>query len=219
MDAMAKYATGSSKSVLKNAIDLCDKIGVPHKITEIGKERIRRAGEKILEELTAKNTKEEGRGLFSDSDRERVRDVRAFRGSKDLDVGFRVLKLDESNMKDVYFPASDYNKELVESIKNNIKEDRNDMDLLYGCLLDWKLPLSLPHTHEEIDGVTVHTYHGGALIACFADTVSDEVVKEIAKRKPLRAVFRDSSFADSPSKINVEEIFKLLAPGTSVKVI
>ena len=191
-------------------------------ICEIGKERIRRAGEKILEELTAKdakNTKEEGRGLFSDSDRERVRDVRAFRGSKDLDIGFRVLKLDESNMKDVYFPASDYNKELVESIKNNIKEDRSDMDLLYGCLLDWKLPLSLPHTHEEIDGVTVHTYHGGALIACFADTVSDEVVKEIAKRKPLRAVFRDSSFADSPSKINVEEIFKLLAPGTSVKVI
>ena len=185
-------------------------------ICEIGKERIRRAGEKILEELTAKNTKEEGRGLFSDSDREMVR---AFRGSKDLDVGFRVLKLDESNMKDVYFPASDYNKELVESIKNNIKEDRSDMDLLYGCLLEWGLPLSLPHTHEEIDGVTVHTYHGGALIACFADTVSDEVVKEIAKRKPLRAVFRDSSFADSPSKINVEEIFKLLAPGTSVKVI
>ena len=185
-------------------------------ICEIGKERIRRAGEKILEELTAKNTKEEGRGLFSESDREMVR---AFRGSKDLDVGFRVLKLDESNMKDVYFPASDYNKELVESIKNNIKEDRSDMDLLYGCLLEWGLPLSLPHTHEEIDGVTVHTYHGGALIACFADTVSDEVVKEIAKRKPLRAVFRDSSFADSPSKINVEEIFKLLAPGTSVKVI
>ena len=188
-------------------------------ICEIGKERIRRAGKKILEELTAKdakNTKEEGRGLFSVSDREMVR---AFRGSKDLDVGFRVLKLDESNMKDVYFPASDYNKELVESIKNNIKEDRSDMDLLYGCLLEWGLPLSLPHTHEEIDGVTVHTYHGGALIACFADTVSDEVVKEIAKRKPLRAVFRDSSFADSPSKINVEEIFKLLAPGTSVKVI
>jgi len=191
-------------------------------ICEIGKERIRRAGKKILEELTAKdakNTKEEGRGLFSVSDREMVRDVRAFGGSKDLDVGFRVLKLDESNMKDVYFPASDYSKELVESIKTNIKEDRSDMDLLYGCLLEWGLPLSLPHTHEEIDGVTVHTYHGGALIACFADTVSDEVVKEIAKRKPLRAVFRDSSFADSPSKINVEEIFKLLAPGTSVKVI
>jgi adenine-specific DNA-methyltransferase len=74
-------------------------------------------------------------------------------------------------------------------------------------------------THEDIGGVTVHTYNDGDLIACFADTVSDDVVKEIAKRQPLRAVFRDSSFADSPSKINVEEIFKLLAPNTSVKVI
>lgn len=188
-------------------------------ICEIGKERIRRAGKKILEELTAKdakNTKEEGRCLFSDSDREMVR---AFRGSKDLDVGFRVLKLDESNMKDVYFPAGDYSKELVEAAKTNIKEGRSDMDLLYGCLLEWGLPLSLPHTHEEIDGVTVHTYHGGSLIACFADNVSDEVVKEIAKRQPLRAVFRDSSFKDSPSKINVEAIFKVHSPRTSVKVI
>ena len=215
---------GNRKFIMVQLPEPCDENSEAFKasyktIAEISKERIRRAGKKILEEFTAKdakNTKEEGRGLFSDSDREMVR---AFRGSKDLDVGFRVLKLDESNMKDVYFPASDYNKELVESIKNNIKEDRSDMDLLYGCLLEWGLPLSLPHTHEEIDGVTVHTYHGGSLIACFADNVSDEVVKEIAKRQPLRAVFRDSSFADSPSKINVEEIFKLLAPGTSVKVI
>jgi adenine-specific DNA-methyltransferase len=78
---------------------------------------------------------------------------------------------------------------------------------------------SKPHTHEEIDGVTVHTYNGGDLIACFADKISDTVVKEIAKRQPLRAVFRDSSFSSSPEKINVEEIFKLLAPNTSVKVL
>ena len=215
---------GRRKFIMVQLPEVCDptteaaKAGYKN-ICEIGKERIRRAGEKILEELTAKdakNTKEEGRGLFSDSDREMVR---AFRGSKDLDVGFRVLKLDESNMKDVYFPAGDYSKELVEASKNNIKEDRSDMDLLYGCLLEWGLPLSLPHTQEIIGGVTVHTYNGGSLMACFADTVSDEVVREIARRKPLRAVFRDSSFKDSPSKINVEEIFKLLAPGTSVKVI
>jgi adenine-specific DNA-methyltransferase len=93
------------------------------------------------------------------------------------------------------------------------------MDLLYGCLLDWGLPLSLPHAHEEINGVTVHTYNNGDLIACFADTVSDAVVQEIAKRQPLRAVFRDSSFADSPSKINVKEIFNLFAPNTSIRVI
>jgi adenine-specific DNA-methyltransferase len=93
------------------------------------------------------------------------------------------------------------------------------MDLLYGCLLEWGLPLSLPHTHEEIGGVTVHTYNNGDLIACFADTVSEDVVREIAKRQPLRAVFRDSSFVNSPAKINVEEIFKLFAPNTNVKVL
>jgi adenine-specific DNA-methyltransferase len=135
------------------------------------------------------------------------------------DIGFRVLKLDDSNMKDVYYMANDYTQNLLDLMTSNIKDDRTDMDLLYGCLLDWGLPLSLPNTHEVIDGATVHTYNNGDLIACFADTVSDATVKEIAKRQPLRAVFRDSSFADSPSKINVKEIFKLLAPNTNVKVI
>jgi len=162
-------------------------------ICEIGKERIRRAGDKIKAEagLTAQN----------------------------LDIGFRVLKLDDTNMKDVYYAAGEYTQNLLDLATSNIKDDRNDMDLLYGCLLDWGLPLSLPHTHEKIDGVTVHTYNNGDLIACFADTVSDKVVKEIAKRQPLRAVFRDSGFSSSPEKINVAEIFKLLAPNTSVKVI
>jgi adenine-specific DNA-methyltransferase len=162
-------------------------------ICEIGKERIRRAGDKIKEEA----------GLLAN----------------DLDVGFRVLKLDDSNMKDVYYAAGEYSQDLLDMMTSNIKDNRTDVDLLYGCLLEWGLPLSLPHTHEEIGGVCVHTYNGGDLIACFADTISEDVVKEIAKRQPLRAVFRDSSFANSPSKINVEEIFKLLAPNTSVKVI
>jgi adenine-specific DNA-methyltransferase len=162
-------------------------------ICEIGKERIRRAGDKI----------KDAAGLLG----------------QNLDIGFRVLKLDESNMKDVYYAAGEYDQSLLDMMTSNIKDDRTDIDLLYGCLLEWGLPLSLSHTHEEIDGVTVHTYNNGDLIACFADTVSDAVVKEIAKRQPLRVVFRDSSFANSPSKINVEEIFKLLAPNTSVKVI
>jgi adenine-specific DNA-methyltransferase len=160
-------------------------------ICEIGKERIRRAGEKIAAE----------------------------RPRAGLDIGFRVLKLDDTNMKDVYYAAGEYNQTMLLGLESNIKDDRTDMDLLYGCLLDWGLPLSLPHTHEEIDGVTVHTYNGCDLIACFADTISDKVVKEIAKRQPLRAVFRDSSFSSSSEKINVEEIFKLFAPGTSIKVI
>ncbi|MDV0444794.1 hypothetical protein MmiAt1_03340 [Methanimicrococcus sp. At1] len=164
-------------------------------VCEIGKERIRRAGEKIKEE---------------NKDKENI---------ESLDIGFRVLKLDDSNMKDVYYAAGAYTQDLLSLTESNIKDDRNDMDLLYGCLLDWGLPLSQSHKTEEIDGVTVHTYNDGDLMACFADKVSEAVVKEIAKRQPLRVVFRDSSFSSSPEKINVEEIFKLMAPNTTVKVI
>lgn len=163
------------------------------KISEIGKERIRRAGEKIKQEA----------GLTA----------------QDLDVGFRVLKLDSTSMKDVYYSADQYSQGMLAGLESNIKEDRTDLDLLFGCLLEWGLPLSLPHVSEEIDGVQVHTINDGDLIACFAQHISEVVVKEIAKRQPLRAVFRDNSFANSPEKINVEEIFKLMAPNTSVKVL
>ena len=162
-------------------------------ICEIGKERIRRAGRQIKDEA----------GLLA----------------QNPDIGFRVLKLDDTNMKDVYYSAGEYTQDLLDMVTSNIKEDRRDLDLLYGCLLDWGLPLSQPHTHEEIDDVTIHTYNDGDLIACFADKISDNVVREIARRQPLRAVFRDSSFLSSPEKINVEEIFKLLAPNTRVKVL
>lgn len=155
-------------------------------ISEIGKERIRRAGEKIKAESPLT--------------------------TQDLDIGFRVLKLDDSNMKDVYYAADDYEQGNLMDMISNIKEDRTDLDLLFGCLLDWGLPLSMPYKSEQIDGCTVHTYNDGDLIACFDANVSEDVVKEIARRKPLRAVFRDSSFADSPSKINVFEIFKLYMP-------
>ena len=106
----------------------------------------------------------------------------------------------------------EYDQKNLEEMVSNIKEDRTDLDLLFGCLLDWGLPLSLPYRSETIDGCTVHTYNNGDLIACFDKNIPESVVKEIAKRKPLRAVFRDSSFADSPSKINVFEIFKLYMP-------
>ena len=163
------------------------------KITDIGKERIRRAGAKIK----ADNPE----------------------GTKDLDVGFRVFKLDESNMNDVYYAAGEYSQDMLSRMESNIKPDRTDLDLLFGCLLDWGLPLSMPYTSETIDGCTVHTYNGGDLIACFDENVPETVVKEIARRKPLRAVFRDHCFADSPARINVGEIFKMLAPDTRVKVI
>ena len=160
-------------------------------ICEIGKERIRRAAKRIHEDNP----------------------------DATFDDGFRVLKLDDTNMKDVYYAAGDYTQDLVSMLESNVKPDRTDLDLLFGCLLDWGLPLSLPYTSETIDGCMVHTYNDGDLIACFDKNVPESVIKTIAKRQPLRAVFRDTSFANSPAKINVGEIFKLLAPDTRVKVI
>ncbi len=136
-----------------------------------------------------------------------------------FDSGFRVLKVDDSNMNDVYYSAGDYSQGMLAMLESNVKTDRNDLDLLFGCLLEWGLPLSLPYSSETIEGYTVHNYNDGDLIACFNEDIPDSVIKEIAKRQPLRAVFRDSSFANSPSKINVGEIFKLMAPDTRVKVI
>ncbi len=136
-----------------------------------------------------------------------------------FDSGFRVLKVDDSNMNDVYYSAGDYSQGMLAMLESNVKTDRNDLDLLFGCLLEWGLPLSLPYSSEKIEGYTVHNYNDGDLIACFNEDIPDSVIKEIAKRQPLRAVFRDSSFANSPSKINVGEIFKLMAPDTRVKVI
>lgn len=162
-------------------------------ICELGKERIRRSSKVIKEENPLL--------------------------TQELDVGFRVLKIDESNMNDVYYSVNEYSQDLLSMLESNVKADRTDLDLLFGCLLEWGLPLSLPYTSETIEGCTVHTYNDGDLIACFDENVPDSVIKEIAKRQPLRAVFRDSSFANSPSKINVGEIFKLMAPDTRVKVI
>ena len=122
-------------------------------------------------------------------------------------------------MNDVYYSPADYSQGFLSQLESNIKSDRTDLDLLFGCLLEWGLPLSLPYSSEQIEGCTVHNYNEGDLIACFDENIPDSVIKEIAKKQPLRAVFRDSSFANSPSKINVGEIFKLIAPDTSIKVI
>ena len=162
-------------------------------ICEIGKERIRRAGEKI---------KSENPLLTSD-----------------LDTGFRVLKVDSSNMKDVYYSPNEISQDFLSALESNIKEDRTDLDLLFGCLLEWGLPLSLPYKSIEIDGCVVHNYNDGDLIACFEENISENVMKEIAKLTPLCAVFRDSSFENSAEKINTSEIFKLLSPNTKIKVI
>lgn len=179
------------KFIMVQLPEKCDEASEAYKagyenICEIGKERIRRAGDKIKSESPMT--------------------------TQDLDVGFRVLKLDDTNMKDVYYAPDDYDQGMLAGLESNIKDDRTDLDLLFGCLIDWGLPLSLPYSSEQIDGCTVHTYNDGDLIACFDANIPESVVKEIAKRKPLRAVFRDSGFASSPEKINVFEIFKLYMP-------
>ena len=149
--------------------------------------------------------------------KQRIRNV--IKDLNDDSLGFRVLKLDDSNMNNVYYAAGDYTQDMLTMMESNVKSDRTDLDLLFGCLLEWGLPLSLPYSSQTIEGCTVHTYNDGDLIACFDENVPESVIKTIAKRQPLRAVFRDSSFASSPEKINVGEIFKLLAPDTRVKVI
>ena len=201
---------GNRKFIMVQLPELTDEKSEAYKagyknICEIGKERIRRAGKIIEEELQAKSTKG---NLFENE--EEIQTV---------DTGFRVLKLDSTNMKDVYYSAGDYTQQLLLDLESNIKDDRTDLDLLYGVLLDWGVSLSLPHSTENIGGKKVHFVNETDLVACFEEEVNEDVVSEIAKRKPLRVVFRDSCFGSSPEKINVSEIFKTLSPDTTIKVI
>lgn len=160
-------------------------------ICEIGKERIRRAGDRI----------------------------KAEHPEAGLDIGFRVFRVDSSNMKDVYYQPEEYTQESILDMVSNIKEDRTDLDLLYACLLDWGMPLHLPHTSAVLEGCTVHNVDCGALMACFHACIPTSVVEGMAKQRPRRAVFRDSAFASDDAKINVTEIFKNLSPDTVVKVL
>lgn len=187
---------GKRKFIMVQLQEVCDEKSEAYKagyknICEIGKERIRRAGKKIVEET----------------------------GKTDLDIGFRVLKLDESNMKDVYYAPFDYNQSMLDKMTSNIKEDRTPEDLLYACMLEWGLELSFPHETKAINGYNIHIVNEGDLIACFDDKVSEDVIKQIADMKPLRVVFRDSSFATDSARINVDEIFKLKSPNTKIKVL
>ena len=151
-------------------------------ICEIGEERIRRAGKKIKEESPLTTA--------------------------DLDTGFRVFRLDEGNYEDVERSPKEFKQDQLDLFLNNIKTDRTDLDLLFGCMLDWGVQLSLPMTQEVVDGKTIYTVNDGDLVACFADNVSEEVVKAMAEKMPLRVIFRDSCFAQDADKINIYETFK-----------
>lgn len=189
---------GHRKFIMVQLPEPCDEKSEAFKagyknICEIGKERIRRAGDKIK----ADNPLE----------------------TQDLDIGFRVFRVGSSNMKDVYYHPEEMDQTTIGDLVSNIKDDRTDMDLLYACLLDWGVEIHLPHTSTDMDGCTVHNVDNGALMACFSPNVPRSVVEYMAKQQPLRAVFRDSAFASDDAKINVTEIFKNLSPDTKVKVI
>jgi len=151
-------------------------------IPEIAKERIRRAGKKIKEESPLTTA--------------------------DLDTGFRVFRLDEGNYEDVKRSPKEFKQDQLDLFLNNIKADRNDLDLLFECMLDWGVQLSLPMTQEVVDGKTIYTVNDGDLVACFAENVSEDVVKAMAEKMPLRVIFRDSCFAQDADKINIYETFK-----------
>lgn len=188
------------KFIMVQLPEVCDENSEAYKagyktIAEIGKERIRRAGKKIKAE---------------NADKE---------GIDQLDIGFRVLKIDSSNMKDVYYTPDKVDQNDLFNWVDNIREDRTAEDLLFQVLLDWGVDLTLPITQETIAGKSVLFVDDNALAACFDEAINEDFVKVLAARQPLRVVFRDSGFSNDSVKINIEQIFKTISSSTEIKVI
>lgn len=187
---LKKAATGHAREIIQNAIALCDELHVPHLLTEVAKERIRRAAKKTHEDTGA-----------------------------DIDYGFRVLKLDSSNMQDVYYNPSAITQSILEQTIDNVKPDRTPLDLLFQVMLELGVELSAQVVEKEIKGKKYYTVNGNDIIACFDDDIDNEVITEIAKQKPIYAVFKDKSFATDSVGINNEQLFKTYSPSTEIKVV
>ena len=192
-ESLKNATSASQREIIGNSIDLCDELKVPHVLTEVAKERIRRAGKKIKEESPLT--------------------------TQDLDTGFRVFRIDSSNYEEVEHTPKEWNQDQLDLFLNNIKSDRTDLDLLFGCMLDWGVQLSLPMTTEEVDGKNIYTVNEGDLVACFADKVTDNVVRVMAEKQPLRVIFRDSCFERDADKINIYETFKQLLDWSDQEVV
>ncbi len=189
---------GNRKFIMVQLPETCDEKSEAYKagykyICEIGKERIRRAGKKIKAENGEK--------------------------AQNLDIGFRVLKLDSSNMQPVYYNPHAITQSLLDSTIDNVKTDRTPMDLLFQVMLDLGVLLSAKIEEKQINGKKYYVVNGNDLIACFDDDIDNSVITEIAKQKPLYAVFKDKSFATDSVGINNEQLFKTYSPTTIVKVI
>jgi adenine-specific DNA-methyltransferase len=191
---------GTRRFIVVQLPEACDLESEAYKegfktIADIGKERIRRAGQKIKQD---------------NSDNPNI---------AKLDIGFRVLKIDTSNMKEVYYTPDAVTQEALPGLVDNIREDRSAEDLLFQVLLDWGVDLALPISQQTIAGKTVFFVDGNALAACFETGIAEDFVKQLAAHKPLRVVFRDSGFVSDSVKINVEQVFKLLSPATEIKTL
>jgi adenine-specific DNA-methyltransferase len=183
-------------------------------IAEIGKERIRRAGQKILQEWQAKQAKEQSAERDLLHPRSTIHDL-----PSPPDIGFRVLKISDSNFREIERTPEELDQKELALHTEHIKPDRTSEDLLFQVLVDWGVDLALSIVSETLHGKRVFFVDENALAACFDTGLSDELVHAIAARKPLRAVFRDDGFGDDSTRINVEQIFKLLSPGTEVKAL
>ncbi|WP_289115793.1 hypothetical protein [uncultured Psychrobacter sp.] len=181
----------AAKQTIKKAIDFLNVNNKPLNIAEISKERIRRAGQKIL------------------TDNE---------GIENLDIGFRVLKIDETNMKKVYYTPDEYSQAELDNLESHIKEDRTGEDLLFQVMLDWGVPLSLPIEVKEIQGSTVYYVGIDSLVACF-DTLTTDLVDEVSKDEPLKFVSSELAITHDQDKTNIKARFAQLSPDTQVKFI
>lgn len=229
---------GHRKFIMVQLPEPCDEKSEAYKagyknICEIGKERIRRAGDAILKEndcwKSVPLNRNDGSKVGDYTPAKIVNIVNTNKGpvemvdiSKDLsklDIGFRVFRVDSSNMRDVYYKPEEFTQTMLGEAVSNIKPDRTDLDLLYACLLDCGVPIHLPHTTTIVDGCTIHNVDNGALMACFDEHIPHSVIRAMAAETPLQVIFRDSAFAADADKINVTEIFKNLSPDTKVRVI
>lgn len=193
LDESLKKATGNNKDTIEEAIDFLDSIGKPHLLTELGKERIRRAGKKIKEESPLT--------------------------TQDLDTGFRVLKLDSTNMQDIYYSPKDISQADLFSQVDNVKPDRTGEDLLFQVMLELGATLDSKIETTTVAGKTIYNVAEGYLVACFDPDVTDDVVKSIAQMQPAYAVLRDTSMKDDSTATNFEQIFKTFSPDTVTKIL
>lgn len=205
LDNTLERVTGDDKDDVLSLIQFCDSIGQPHLLTEIGKERIRIVGKNLHDSL-ALAKEDSASSLFSNP-----------LSDKAIDVGFRVLKLDSSNMEDVYYRPEDFSEATL--FEDNVKPDRSGEDLLFQVMLEWGIPLSAKIENEMIVGKKIYNVNGGYLIACFDTDVNEDIVTIIAKRKPYYFVTRDSSLASDNMADNIAQIFQAYSKDTKCKTL